>query len=184
MSKDKGASIDITTLEPGTLIEALTALTGSLVRVRIEETPRPSVPAPNAPEDEREQLARAVWITDEHWSFVVDPDTIRVIEETPLEPSAGAPGDEPAVEAVRWAVSVPDFPPLYVDQIPDSGFFAARNGSGFCLDIDGNWNVEALPSERDEAWLARHRFATREAAVCVVRNELRAQQADDAEDTE
>jgi hypothetical protein len=32
-------------------------------------------------------------------------------------------------------------------------------GDGFgCLDIDGNWSHEPLPSEREAEWKARHRF--------------------------
>lgn len=32
-------------------------------------------------------------------------------------------------------------------------------GDGFgCLDRDGNWSYEPLPSEREDEWKARHRF--------------------------
>lgn len=30
--------------------------------------------------------------------------------------------------------------------------------AGFCLGSDGKWSRESIPSERDDAWLAVHRF--------------------------
>lgn len=38
-------------------------------------------------------------------------------------------------------------------------------GSRLCLNRDGRWDAEPLPSYRSDAWLGRHRFASLEDAI-------------------
>jgi hypothetical protein len=40
---------------------------------------------------------------------------------------------------------------------------------GYCLDADGEWDYEPLPSSRDDDWLATHRFPRAEASRRAVR---------------
>jgi hypothetical protein len=42
--------------------------------------------------------------------------------------------------------------------------WSIRSGSN-CLDKDGDWSIETLPSNRDDEWLSMHRWDTFEAAM-------------------
>ena len=44
--------------------------------------------------------------------------------------------------------------------------WAVRQG-GSCLSVDGSWEYEPLPSSRDDAFYARFRFLSLEAAVAA-----------------
>ncbi|MEU6057959.1 hypothetical protein [Streptomyces sp. NPDC047097] len=70
---------------------------------------------------------------------------------------------EPIVQATRYEVSI-----LPAGDINYSVFVLAvewRGGDRWavvrhreCLAADGNWSWESLPSEREDEWLAKHRF--------------------------
>ncbi|WP_086565312.1 hypothetical protein [Streptomyces africanus] len=70
---------------------------------------------------------------------------------------------EPAVQATRYAVSY--FPPddhegalfnLSVEYRGRGLWAVVRLRS--CLGSDGTWSYESIPSEREDEWLAEHRF--------------------------
>jgi hypothetical protein len=71
---------------------------------------------------------------------------------------------EPRVQATRYTVNC-----MPADSAPDAHVFEltvewrghdrwAIIRHGECLDQDGNWSWERLPSSREDEWLARHRF--------------------------
>lgn len=45
------------------------------------------------------------------------------------------------------------------------GLWAVTHGSRECLGSDGEWDWEPIPSERDDAWRATHRFPLEEALL-------------------
>ncbi|WP_040828896.1 hypothetical protein [Nocardia jiangxiensis] len=47
--------------------------------------------------------------------------------------------------------------------------WCVRDGFGFCYDRDGNRSYESLPTNREDEWLAQHRFALMEALVLAKR---------------
>lgn len=51
-------------------------------------------------------------------------------------------------------------------QMDGSHLWAVRR-NGDCLSRDGTWSYEPMPSNRTDAWLALHRFATAGAAIAV-----------------
>lgn len=70
---------------------------------------------------------------------------------------------EPTVQPTRYVVSL--FPPddhngalfnLAVEY-RGSGLWAIVR-LGYCLGADGEWSYESIPSEREDEWLASHRF--------------------------
>lgn len=70
---------------------------------------------------------------------------------------------EPTVQPTRYVVSclpdgdinAPHFS-LSVEYRGRSLWAVVRNGS--CLNSAGQWSYESIPSEREDEWLAEHRF--------------------------
>lgn len=56
-----------------------------------------------------------------------------------------------------------------VEQVPGPcGYkWAIRRGGGECLANDGEWEIEPMPSGRDEEFMERCRFDTIEEAMCA-----------------
>jgi hypothetical protein len=88
------------------------------------------------------------------------------------------------------AVTNPLYEGIYdirVEQVPDTGKWAVRR-MNHALSKKGNWDWENLPSNREDDWLAEHRFdldtalrLAREAAPDITVNNLPARQAQSAE---
>lgn len=80
-----------------------------------------------------------------------------------------SPAPEPVVQATRYTVNcIPE------GTSPDGHVFAitvewrgrdrwAVTRHSMCLDNEGNWDYEMRPSEREDDWLATHRFSLDEA---------------------
>jgi hypothetical protein len=85
------------------------------------------------------------------------------------------------VKPTRWVLAEADLSQRDGRAIPaidlmlspfyDGPRFAVRDAP-FCLTIHGEWEYEPLPSSRDDAFYARCRFATLDAAVKALRDTL------------
>jgi len=74
-----------------------------------------------------------------------------------FEVSVWPPGHGACIDSSTWCVTVAD---------RGRGKWAVlRGGSGSkaCLSSDGKWEREPIPSERDDDWLAAHRYSLDDA---------------------
>ena len=71
---------------------------------------------------------------------------------------------EPTVRATRYEVSC--LPENFINaeafalsvEYRGREKWAVLDGSHMCLSVDGGWDWESIPSEREDEWLAEHRF--------------------------
>lgn len=54
------------------------------------------------------------------------------------------------------------------DQRDGSRMWAVRQ-CGNCLDVDGEWEHECIPSSRTDSWIFAHRFSTKDNAYQAMR---------------
>jgi hypothetical protein len=81
------------------------------------------------------------------------------------------------IEACVWQIKIPnkvvvDCPKIHsVEQTDFTLLFAVRL-HGRCLNNQGKWEIEPLPSSRDESFIKRCRFNTFKEAVLVIEREF------------
>lgn len=61
--------------------------------------------------------------------------------------------------------------PIYVEECQqrDNSVLYAIRQRGFCLNKQGDWEYEPIPSSRDDAFIARCRWADLEDAISAAR---------------
>jgi hypothetical protein len=79
--------------------------------------------------------------------------------------------------ASQWIVS-PDPPqgiePVCIDRVRNrTGVVYAIRQSGACMDAEGNWEYEPIPSSRTDDWLDRFRFGTWEEAAKAIHKHVK-----------
>lgn len=97
---------------------------------------------------------------------------------------------EPRVLATSYTVSCLPYDDINSDTFSikvdyaGHGRWAVRFGGSRCLDASGRWDWEPIPSEREDEWLATHRFdldtalrLAKEQAPHVTVNGITVQQA-------
>jgi len=75
--------------------------------------------------------------------------------------------------SVSWQFSPDKVPcgyePVRIDLVRHrTGIYYAVRQHGACMDRDGEWDIEPMPSSRTDEWLARFRFATWEDAAKAI----------------
>lgn len=83
----------------------------------------------------------------------------------------------PKWQPVEWmrtddAMNVHEIQPIVIRQSISPFYkgirFAVRKGERFCLNVDGEWEFEPIPSSRTDEFYERCRFKSRKAAMAAV----------------
>ncbi len=61
------------------------------------------------------------------------------------------------IPSTWWLSGVPSRPSISIDRLSDTGMYAVREG-GYCLNRNGEWEYEPLPSNRTDGFKERCRF--------------------------